>query len=347
MKRFAYGMLAGLVTFLAGLVAGYVTVAIIWPGNLPAPAIGRLVHLDEKLRFIREHPDLDPSILAVGSSITWRQLDGAAFGRQPDGRPSFFNGATGALKIHQTADLTEFYLAHFRHVKTVLVMTNQEDFSDCTTAPAAMLDHGAAAAYAFDDWPAAYFYFRYFSPERYVRTAWTLGERRRPLIGDLHLDRYGSGPLSVPASMQRGLRYHAIDTDPTCLAALVELSHRLAQRHIRLVVVFPPVHPTFRRANPGFDRWTERTMHRLAAETAGDQTLIVPLFDNPGFTADDFYDAYHLQWPAVRRLSPIIAAALVKTGSDDLDRTSDAAVPIAQTAGKSVPAPEEPSHETR
>ena len=49
-------MFAGFATFVAGLIAGYVTVAIVWPGNLPAPAIGRLVHIDEKLRFIRRHP---------------------------------------------------------------------------------------------------------------------------------------------------------------------------------------------------------------------------------------------------------------------------------------------------
>jgi hypothetical protein len=327
-------MIAGLVTFLAGLVAGYVTVAIAWPANLPAPAIARLVHLDEKLRFIRRHPGLDPIVLAVGSSITWRQLDGAAFGRQPDGQPVLFNGATGALKIHQTADLTAFYLPHFPKVKTVLVMTNQEDFSDCTNEPAAMLDHDSAAAYAFDDWPAVYFYFRFFSPQRYVRTAWMLGELRRPLIGDLYLDSYGSGPLSVPESMKRGLRYKPVDTDPSCLRALVELSHRLTRRKLRLVVVFPPVHPAYRRAHPSFDRWTENTVRRLAAETAGDRTLIMPLYDYPGFTTNDFIDAYHLQWPAVRRLSPIIANALADTGDEAGDRTARAAAPIEQSARK-------------
>ena len=103
--------------------------------------------------------------------------------------------------------------------------------------------------------------------ERYVRTAWTLAERRQKLIGDLYLDAYGSGPLSVPAPMQRGLRYKPKDADPACFAALVELSHRMTHRNVRLVVVFPPVHPAFRRSYPGFDTWTEHTVRVLGAET--------------------------------------------------------------------------------
>lgn len=340
MKRFAYGMIAGLVTFVAGLVAGYVSVALIWPNHLPAPAIGRLVHIDEKLRFIRDNPDLDPTILAVGSSITWRQLDGAAFGRQPNGKPRLFNGATGALKVHQTADLIELYLEHFQHVKTVLVMTNQEDFSDCTSEAAEMVDHWAATAYAFEDWPAAYFYFRYFSPQRYVQTAWTLSERRQPRIGDLYLDAYGSGPLTVPKSMQRGLRYRPVEADPACFANLVALSHRLAHRKIRLVVVFPPVHPAYRRAHPGVDQWTERTMYQLATETAGDQTLVLSLYDDSRFEADDFYDAYHLQWPAVRRLSPIVADALGQGIDDSFYKTSEATEFVVETADRPPVEPE-------
>jgi hypothetical protein len=326
-------MIAGVVAFVAGLLAGYSALAIGWPSSLPAPAIGRLVHIDEKLRFLRDRPELDPQILAVGSSITWRQLDGRAFGDAAGGGRRFFNGATGFLKIHQTADLLDFYLAHFRHVDTVLILTNQEDFSDCTTLPAAMLDHRAAAEYAFGDWPSVYFYFRYFSPQRYLRTASSLAHRRRPLVGDLYLDAYGSGPVMVPASKERGLRYKPVDPDPACTADLIALSHRLTARNLRLVVVFPPIHPDYRRAYPEAIAWTERTVTRVAAATAADKTLVVPLYDDRRFDAKDFYDAYHLQWPAARRLSTIVAAAMAQTGARKPVAGGDRVVPIAEAAG--------------
>ncbi|HVO15272.1 MAG TPA: hypothetical protein VMV26_08665 [Alphaproteobacteria bacterium] len=337
MKRFAYGMIAGVVAFVAGLLAGYSALTIGWPSSLPAPAIGRLIHVDEKLRFLRDRPELDPRILAVGSSIAWRQLDGLAFGAAAGGRARFFNGATAFLKIHQTADLLDFYLAHFRHVDTVLILTNQEDFSDCTTLPAAMLDHGAAAEYAFGDWPSVYFYFRYFSPQRYLRAASSLVRRRRPLVGDLYLDAYGSGPVMVPASKERGLRYRPVDPDPACTDDLIALSHRLTARKLRLVVVFPPIHPDYRKAYPETVAWTERTVARLTAETAADKTLIVPLYDDPRFAAEDFYDAYHLQWPGAQRLSAIVAAIMAQPGTRKPAADGDSAVPIAEAAGDQSP----------
>src|SRR5690606_30016966 len=219
-----------------------------------------------------------------------------------DGPNHFFNGGTGALKIHHTRDLLGFYLENFSSVRTVLVLTNQIDFSDCTDEPARMVDHEAAADYAFHRWPAAYFYFRFFSPQRYARTALTLAGRREPYRGDLFLDAYGSGPLIVPDSMQRGLRYRPVETDPACEAALVELSRSLAARNIQLIVVFPPAHPEFRRSYPQVGLWVERTVGRLVAKVAPD-TRVISLYGEPGYGPADYFDAYHLEWPAVQRFS--------------------------------------------
>jgi hypothetical protein len=325
-------MLAGFVAVVAGLLGAFSALAIGWPGSLPAPAIGRLIHIDEKLRYLRDRPTLDPRIIAVGSSITWRQLDGHAFDGAGKDRGRFFNGGTAFLKIHQTADLLDFYLAHFRHVDTVLILTNQEDFSDCTTLPAALLDHRAAAEYAFDDWPSAYFYFRYFSPQRYLRAAWTLAQRRRPFVGDLYLDAYGSGPVMVPASKQRGLRYKPVDPDPACMDDLIALSHRLTARKLKLFVVFPPIHPDYRAAYPEVVAWTARAVARLAKETASDSTRVIPLYDDHRFEGRDFFDAYHLQWPGVQRLSAVIARAMAEPDAKK-PMVNDGPVPIAEAAG--------------
>jgi len=208
------------------------------------------VPLDEKLRFLRRNEHFDPRILAVGSSITWRQIAGKFFEDITPGSGGFLNGATGYLKIHQTIDLLEFYLRHYDDIDTVLLFTGPPDFENCSTEPARLLDHGDAASYAFGQAPSFYFYFRYFSPQRYLRSTMTLARLSRPLIGELYLDRYGSSPLEVPASMLVGLRYGETDYDPACAEALEGLPASLEARGVKLIVVFSPIHPQYRRLHP-------------------------------------------------------------------------------------------------
>jgi hypothetical protein len=291
-----------------GLAAAYVALSTFWPSNLAPPAISPLAAFDLKLRFLRHNPALDPQVLAIGSSITWRQLDGAAFEQSMHRR--FLNGATANLKIHQTWDLADFYLSHYRNVRTVLIMVGPPDFDDCSDEPARTFDHEDAAAYAFDRWPEPYFYLRYFAPQRYAQAALTLAARQVAFTGDLFHDRYGSGPLKVPKSMMRGLRYGPIQADPACVDALIDLSHALRTRGRHLVIVFPPLHPEYRRSYPEVVQWLRDVADRVEAGTRIDGTQIVLLYDHPDFDAVDFFDAVHLQWPSAKRLSSLIARAI-------------------------------------
>jgi len=322
MRRFAAGILAGIMLVYGGLAAAYGALATIWPGNLPAPAISRLSPLDEKLRFLRQNQHLDPQVLAVGSSITWRQVAGSEFARLTDGTGHFLNGATGYLKIHQTKDLLDFYLEHFRNVRTVLLFTGPPDYEDCTAEPAALLDHDDAASYAFGGAPSPYFYLRYFSPQRYLRGAMTLHHRSRPLIGDMSLDRYGSSPLHVPARMLVGLRYGAIAHDPACANALAGLADDLDRRGIKLIVVFAPVHPEYRREFPEVMAALDRVARDM--ETLGEREglEVIRLSDDDGFAGNDFFDAFHLQWPAVQRLSRDIATAVASAAGNAAGQVS-------------------------
>lgn len=317
MKRFALGIGAGIVAVFGGLATAYGALSVVWPSSLPAPAISRLVPMDEKLRFLRRHPEFDPGILAVGSSITWRQLDGGAFEVMTDqAGGGFLNGGTGFLKIHQTRDLLDFYLARYAQVDTVLILTGPPDFEDCSKQPARMLDHADARAYAFGGWPAAYFYLRYFSPQRYLRSVMTLAGRRAPFVGDLFLDAYGSGPLDVPASMKQGLRYEALTPDPACADALVALSRDLSDRGLRLVVVFAPVHPGYRERYPEVADWITAFARKVAAQTAGHGTKVIRMSADRDYAPEDFFDAFHLQWPAVQRLSARIAESMPSPEQD-------------------------------
>lgn len=327
MKAFAWGVLAGIIAVIGGLAGTYAVVAVFWPSSLPAPALTTMVQFDEKLRFIRNNPGLNPRIIAVGSSITWRQIAGSEFETIAGGPNHFVNAGTSNLQIHQSRRIVLFYLDNFPNVQTVLLMVGLPDFKDCADTTADMFDMEDATAYVFHRWPTAYFYLRYFAPQRYARTALTLARRRAPFSGDLFLDRYGSGPLEVSKAKQRGLRYGEIKPDPACITSLIQLSHELSARGVNLMIVFPPVHPRYRRTYPNVDRWTRETGLRVEAETKADRTKVVLMQDDARFAAADFYDAFHLQWDGVQRLSVLIAREVERFIAGEKARGSKIVMP--------------------
>lgn len=309
MKLFGYGILAGFLAVVGGLATVFVGMPLVAPDSAPAPPITKLVHLDEKLRFVREHPEIDPTLLAIGSSVTWRQISGEAFEAFSGGPHRFLNGGTGYLQIHQTRALARFYLSRYPRVGTLLVMTSLGDFRDCTNEPANLFEPQDAARYAFGGWPPLYFHLRYFSPGRYAKTVMTLKGRKAPLTGDLYNDRYGSGAIDLPDDVDLGLRYGKFESDPACIEELIALAQDMDSRNIRLALVFTPFHPEYRTRYPDeVDRLTG-IASRLAREERriGEDLTVVNFIRDPSFEAEDFYDALHLQWPAVKRLSARIA----------------------------------------
>jgi len=314
LTRFSLGLFAGIGGVFAGLAAVYAAVSLLWPASLPAPALSPMVHLDEKLRFLRDRPELDPHILAVGSSVTWRQLAGGAFAALAGGPHRFVNAATAALQISQTRRLTEFYLDNYPSVRTVLVLTSLPDFEGCKDEAAGrLIDPADARAYTFGGWPAAYFYLRYFSPQRYAKAVLTLSGRRTPLTGDLYFDDYGSGPVKLPEGVDLGLRYKAIAPDPTCVEALNGFLGAMSERGVRTVLVFAPIHPEYRRAYPDVTRQLGEVAKGLK-EGLPPRVQVLLLYDDTGFDGDDFYDAFHLEQPAAERLSALIARAMRHEG---------------------------------
>lgn len=310
MNRFALGIVTGCLGLLGLVAASYGLLAVARPESLPAPPITRFAALDEKLRFLRRNPDYDPAIVAIGSSVAWRQLDGAAFDAATGREHAFLNAATVHLQVHQSRAMLDFYLAQYRNVRHVLLMTGLPDFGNCSSEPETLMMESAAADYAFDGWPSAWFYMRFFAPQRFAQSALTLAERRQPLTGDLWLDRWGSGPLDVPAEMLRGLRYGGMQADPACLQALLDLAQDMRRRGIAFTVVIPPVHPHYRQRYPEAMAALCRIAARLEPLTAAGTFQLILRQDDPRYRAEDFFDAFHLQYPAVRRLSEDIARSL-------------------------------------
>ena len=312
MKQFAYGILTGIFCTIGGVVTLFLAVAVMAPERMPPPAIGRVVHLDEKLRFIRSNPEIDPTVVAVGSSITWRNLSGREIERIV-GPKRFLNGAAVYMQTHQTRKLARFLVRRYANVRTLLVLTNLPDFGNCTDDRDPMFNAEDAGRYAFRRWPETYFHLRYFAPRRYFDWIMTVDTRRIPFTGDVYIDEYGSGPVIVPPDADLGLRYKEREVDPFCVTKLAELSGNMTEWGLRTIIVFPPIHPDYRARYPESTAQVPEIAARLEAETEGDNTQILLMHDDPRFQPEDFYDAFHLQWPSAQRLSGIIAdAALAK-----------------------------------
>jgi hypothetical protein len=301
-RNYFVGVIGGCVLTLAALAAGFGLLA--WTGRLAAPPISKIEHLDEKLRFLRNHPEIDPSLVVVGSSMAWRQFDGAPFAARL-GPGHVLNGATAFLKVHQTRFLTKFYMDHFPRLKTVLLMIGPPDFQNCSTIPAELFDPVDASGYVFEQDSPASFYMRYFSALHYLRRARNYQERETPLIGDLFMDGYGSGPLQRPPEMMKGLRYGRLHFDGACIDNLLAMLPEIAARGIQPILVFSPVNPEFRQRYPDTMRQLRSVIARVRKET--DPKVEILDTSEGEFRAMDFFDAVHLQWPAVQLYSTQLA----------------------------------------
>jgi hypothetical protein len=309
-RWFASGLALGFCLVFAMLPISYLTARLIWPSHIPAPAISNYAAIDEKLRFIRERPDIDPHILAVGSSIAWRQITGPAFAKIAGGDTRFLNGGVVHLQVHQTHATSRFYLDHFDAVQAVVLATSLNDFQDCTAEPEYLMNEEQAADYAFKRYPELLFYVLNFSPQRYLRSGLTLPERKTPFYGDLYIDRYGAGPVILTDGVDLGLRYGDRSVDPACVTALGAFARDMRARGVALVVAFAPVHPDYWTKFPESLSKTRQIIRGVEREAGGDGTLIVDMHDDGRFGAKDFYDAFHLMAPGADRLSALIASRL-------------------------------------
>ncbi|MFC1459322.1 hypothetical protein ACETIH_21975 [Microvirga arabica] len=271
--------------------------------------------------------------------MAWRQFDGEPFASRL-GQRQILNGASGFLKIHQTRFLTTFYMEHFAHLKTIILMLGPPDFENCTSEPAELFNLDDAGGYAFGHDLAGPLYLRYFAPVFYLRRVRNHEGRWAPLTGDLWMDKYGSGPMQWTSNMMDGLRYGALRYDSACTDALLAMLSEIKAKGVRPVVVFPPVHPEYRQRHP-------ETIPRMKqiAERIGEQVREgVDFFDmsESGFGSSDFYDAVHLQWPAVQRFSQKLAELVLSrsaagTPSDTTRLTADAAIIPATITSQTEP----------
>ncbi len=289
-------------------------------GLRPPPQFSNNLCLDQKLDWLRAHPQEAPTVLAVGSSVTWRNFDAGAVQEAAGGRAVALNAAFCGLRMNQTAFTAGYFLARMSSVRDVLTIVAPLDLAECSTHDAKVFEPADVDDYIYRrSWRYLY-YLKYFDPIILAKNVWIIHDQKN---GEMPLDvaifdRYGGGPLDTSVSRETLVYGELPSADPQCLSALHELALRLTASGRRLVVVMEPMSPDWiRQYDP------EGTgMKQLAAEVAGalagsSASLWVPGTTDLPLHADAFIDAIHLRWSAARVFSRAIVGA-TGLGQDSL-----------------------------
>jgi hypothetical protein len=293
-----------LVVFLAFGVLGLLALlyALNASGSLPAPPVTATYCIDEKFKFLAEHDIDDADLIAVGSSVTWRNLDMRPFiARGLAERP--VNAAPCYLHMDQVAFFTGFLLDHMHDVETVVSVVAPRDFADCNETDRAFFARERAARYVFEGGSPLPLYFTNLRPISFFRDAIGTAERRRnsathaPLV----MDPYGAGPI-----VGRTEWTEVPWLDDRCFAALGRFEAMLAARGVRLVVVSFPPSPGWTQRNDPEGALTEDFEARLGEALGEPGTLLAP---SERFTYEDalYFDYVHLQWPGAQQFSAAVA----------------------------------------
>jgi hypothetical protein len=285
------------------------------PEHLPPPAISNRLNLDEKLTFLRQRLDQQPTILAVGSSITMRSLDGAPFLAVPM-QESFLNLGIGGAQVHQTRWTGNFYLDLFPTVHTVIQLVVPPDFKDCSATPRVLFNPADAQAYVRGDMSSVRAYLKYFNPHQLIGEALHIAvDRQRATGGDgnLYMDEFGSMPMDMtPGEAKRRHKQLYGELEPldhSCFRELQQWSKEVGQRGARLVVVIPPFSPIFLRGIAGAPEYIDAFAQRVSDALSGGPAKLVDE-RSIGLGDEAFADAYHLLWPSARVFSRHVSSAV-------------------------------------
>jgi len=306
-RRHCYFFLGYLIAFLA---LGAVTFLAMLYGlkaadSLPAAPLTGTYCIDEKFKFLAEQDLENTDLLAVGSSVTWRNLDLRPFvtgglSKHP------LNAAPCYLHMHQMVFLTEFLLDRLSTVQTLISVVAPRDFENCSEADRAFFSPEQATPYIFRGASPLVIYATNFRPIQLIRDASRVEERRsKPRsVGPLVMGPYGSGPIEGTSDWTPAPLF-----DDKCFDALAEFDKMLASRGVKLIVVSFPLSPKWHsRYDPEGD--VERTFEaRLRASLSHDGSTFI---SSRSFSLDRslYFDAVHFQWPAAQAFSSLVADRL-------------------------------------
>lgn len=288
-----------------GLLAG-VHAALAYRGLLPAPPLVATNCIDEKFALLRDTPLDDRTMIAVGSSATWRNLDMAVLERGFPGARAY-NAAPCYLHIDQTDYMTDFLLDRMPRVDTVIVVVAPRDFEACPAPARAFFDRDLADAYLDGLIPRWLPYVTGFRP---VYLAREVLDPTEPKLSEEQVaeDRYGSSILRFQAQWRPAPAF-----DETCYSALSALEETVAEHGARLVLATLPVMPEWRAAFDPDGKVVETWTRKMQAALKRPDTLLI---DGRALDWGDerFADPVHVLYPHHTAFSDFVAQAM-KQGS--------------------------------
>jgi hypothetical protein len=237
-RRFTYGFFALILFAIGGYCAALAMLDRI--GMLPPPPFTASLCIDEKFKFLAERSDLEEvDLIAVGSSVTWRNLEMSAFEKTGLARRPL-NAAPCFLHVSEIVSYTAFLLDYMPNVRTVVSVMAPRDFAECISPREDFFSHALAASYVFGALPAFHIYLTNRSQAKFVRDILQIKAMRSDPLSQftLVMDNYGSGPLrKVNTFLPKPV------LADECFDALTELERTVASAGATLILATFPLQP--------------------------------------------------------------------------------------------------------
>jgi hypothetical protein len=302
-RRYVLGVLAVVATCIGGFAVLLALLAKL--DMLPPPPLTGTACMDEKFKFLAERDLRDVDLIAVGSSVTWRNLDMTAF-RQSGVARQPFNAAPCYLHVSEVVAYTGFLLAHMPRVTTVVSVLAPRDFERCTSPRDAFFSSTLAEAYIFDGLPAFPIYLANLAPHKFVRDIFRIRQMRSTT---LVMDEHGAGPLHAANEWLPKPAF-----DDMCFAALSELERTVTAHGARLVVATLPLQPKWRDMYDP-DGQLVATFERRARGAFVHPSTLFHAGSQAASPSYSYADAVHFLWDSTVRYSANVAD-LAAQGSD-------------------------------
>lgn len=271
--------------------------------RLPPPPLTNTTCIDEKFKFLAERDLRGVDLIAVGSSVTWRNLDMSAFQRRGLARRPI-NAAPCYLHVSETAYFTDFLLQRMPKVETVVMVLAPRDFERCAAPSEAFFSSTLAAAYVFDGMSPFPIYLSNLVPHRFVRDVLRIRDMRNDPDTNMTLmmDEHGAGPLRVSSDWLPKPAFDAM-----CFAALTELERIVTARGAKLVVATLPLQPEWRARYDPDGQVIAAFERRVEAALVMPSTVLHAGSQAPAQSLS-YADAVHFLWESAERYSARLAA---------------------------------------
>lgn len=274
-------------------------------GRLPPPPLTANVCIDEKFRFLSQQDLKNVDLVAVGSSVTWRNLD-LAIVKKAGVSKHPLNAAPCYLHAGETTYFTEFLLSRMSKVKQVITVVAPRDFEQCKQPSEAFFSRPLAEAYVFEGMPSFPIYLSNLKPALFARDSLHIREMRQDPQHrfSIVMDGYGSGPLYSGSDwLPEPLLV------PTCFQALAELEKIVNRHDARLIVAAFPMQPAWRDLHDPDGRLLDAFEQRLKS-VLGSPTTVFISGRQKAFQGLHYADGVHFLWSSAQAYTHLVTDAL-------------------------------------